>query len=222
RFRPFPIHAEVDRIGEGADLLLRAVAAVVVGLREQNSGEQQGCVDRGQLDRLKAPAGAHVQEMVKEAAIAGGVGPSGVLRCGPEEPEGRERASGGLRAGDPTAFDADRVGGEGEADGGDARERRRGPAVGRQAVGCRRQVPEKVEGLMLQRIEECDRVGRSARAPGVVRTTSEGQGKADSGEKTTSDQNVYSAPICTRRGSLNNWRGWPTVNACCAGTTAML
>jgi len=201
RFGPFPVHTEVDRIGERADLLLGAVAAVVVRLREENAGEQQGRVDRGQLDRLKAPAGAHVQEVIEEAAIAGGVGAGGVLRRGPEKAQGRQRASGGLGARDPAVFDADRVGGEGEADRGDARERRRGPAVRREAVRRRRQVPEEVEGAVLQRVEECDRVGRGARAPGVVRTTSEGQGETNRGEATTSDQNVYSAPSCRRRGS---------------------
>src|SRR5437879_4625824 len=159
---------------------------------------------------MKAPAGAHVEEVVKEAAIAGGVGPGRVLRCGPEKAQGRQRASGGLRAGDPAAFDADRVGGEGEANGGDARERRRRPAVGRQAVRGRREIPEEVEGAVLQRVEECDRVGRGARAPGVVGTGSEGEGETNRGETpVVLVQKFTSAPSWSRRGSLNTPFGLP-------------
>ena len=41
RARPLPVHAEIDRIGEGADLLLCRVAASEVRLREQDSREQE-------------------------------------------------------------------------------------------------------------------------------------------------------------------------------------
>jgi hypothetical protein len=63
---------------------------------------------------------------------------------------------------------ADGVGGEREADGGDTRERRRGPAVGREAVGRRRQVPEEVEGAVLEGVEKRGGIGCNTRAPGVT------------------------------------------------------
>ena len=92
-------------------------------------------------------------------------------------------------------FDADGICGEREADGRDTRERRCGPAIGGEAVAGRRQVPEKAEGAMLERVEKRGSVGRNARAPGVAATCSEGQGKCDGTETTTAfDQKLYSAP----------------------------
>jgi len=98
--------------------------------------------------------------VIEEAAIPGRVGSGGILRRGPEEAQRRQGPVGGLGAGDPAVLDADRVRRQREADRGDARERRRGPAVGREPVGRRRQVPEKVEGLVLERIEKRDGIGR--------------------------------------------------------------
>ena len=74
-------------------------------------------------------------------------------------------------------LDADRVRGECEADGGDAREGGRGPAIGGEAVpgGC--QVPKKAESAVLERVEKRCGVGRNARAPGVAAAGSEGQGE---------------------------------------------
>src|SRR5206468_10798144 len=106
------VDAEVDRIGECADLLLGRVAAIVVALREQDAGEQQGGVDRGQLDRLEAPAGLHVEEVIEEATIPGGVRAGRVLRGGPEEAQGRERAARGLGAGNPAVPHAYRLRGQ--------------------------------------------------------------------------------------------------------------
>ena len=140
--------------------------------------------------------------MIEEAVIAGDVVRRGVLRRGPEEAQRRERAVGGLRARDPAVFDADGIRGERESDGSDARERRSRPAVGSEAVAGRRQVPEKAEGAVLERVEKRGGVGRNARAPGVAATCSEGQGKNDGCETATAtDQKLYSAPSCSRRGS---------------------
>jgi len=145
----------------------------------------------------------HVEEMIEEAAVPGGVRAGGVLRRRPEELQRRECAIGGLGARDPTVFYADGVRRQREADRGDARERRCGPAVGGEAVRGRRQVPEEVEGAVLQRVEESGRVGRDARAPGVTSTTSEGQGKNDRCETATAyGQNPSSTPTWKRRGSL--------------------
>ncbi len=124
--------------------------------------------------------------MIKEAAIARRVRPRGILWRGPEEAQRGEGAISGLGTVDPAVFDADRI-----------------RAVGGQAVGRRGQVPEEVEGFVLEGIEESDGVGRDARAPGVTRTASEDQGKDDGYATTTAfRQNPSSAPIWKRRGSF--------------------
>src|SRR5437899_9601916 len=145
---------------------------------------------------------------MEEAEIAVYVGTGGSLRRGPEEPQRGDGAGRRIGAGDPAVLDADRIGGQREADGGDARERRRGRAVGGEATRRGREIPEVAEGAVLQGIEKCRRVGRDARAPGVTGTASEGQGKDDGCESdTVGAQNVYSAPICKRRGSLTTHVG---------------
>src|SRR5207249_231827 len=109
----------------------------------------------------------------------------------------------GLGARDPAVLDADRVGCQREAHRGDARERRCGPAVGGEAITGWRQVPEKTERAVLERVEERRGVGRNARAPGVVAACSEGQGENNGCEPAAPcDQKLYSAPSCARRGSL--------------------
>src|SRR5882762_1755045 len=161
--------------------------------------------------------------MIEEAMIARGAADGGILWRGPEETQRRAGAVSRLGAGDPAAFHADRVGGEREPDRRDARELQRGPAVRREAVRGRRQVPEEIEGAMLECVEEGDRVGRNARAPGVIRETApEGQNAEGNGAAGAAiGQNVYSMPICTRRGSLITWRGSPTMTACRAGAVEM-
>jgi hypothetical protein len=142
--------------------------------------------------------------VIEEAVIAGGAADGGILWRGPEEPERSQGAVGGLLAGDPGALDADGVGGEREADGGDARELLGRPAIRRETVCGRRAFPEEVEGAVLERIEESDGVGRDARAPGVVgEATPEGQDEDGGGEAgAITRQNVYSAPTWKRRGSI--------------------
>ena len=128
--------------------------------------------------------------------IAGGAADGRVLRGSPEEAQGRDGAIGRLRAGDPAALYADGIGGEREANGRDARELLRGPAVGSEAVGGGGAFPEEVEGAVLQRIEEGGGVGGDAppRAPGVVgEATPEGQG--ENGGDRASNQKLYSTPI---------------------------
>src|SRR5207253_2944884 len=207
---PLPVHAEVNRIGERADLLLRRVAAIVVALREQDAGEQQRGVDRGQLDRLEAPARLHVEEVIEKAAIACGVRAGRVLRGGPEKLQRLQGTVRRLGARDPAVLYAYGIRRQRKADCGDARERRCRPAVGGEAVrrGC--QVPEEVEGAVLQGVEKGSCVRRNARAPGVTGTTSEGQGKDDGGETTAaSGQKFTSTPSCKRRGSLSTPFGLP-------------
>src|SRR4029077_6274524 len=87
----------------------------------------------------------------------GCAGPSGrppAPRRGEGEAQRREDAGARLGAGHPAALDADRVGGETEADRGDARERRAGRAVGHQLVGGIGEAPEPAEGALLELVEE--------------------------------------------------------------------
>src|SRR5262249_20220520 len=101
-----------------------------------------------------ARATRHLQEMVEEPLVAGDAGPSSTLRRLPEPSQRGERARCGVGAGDVAAVDADRVRAEGEADRGDARKRRRGPAVGGQAGWRVGALPEEGEGALLEGIEE--------------------------------------------------------------------
>jgi len=118
--------------------------------------------------------------VIEKAVITGDIARRGILRCGPEEAQRGERAVGGLRARNPAVLDADRVRCQREADRGNAREGRRGPAIGGEAVPGGRQVPEKAERAVLERVEKRRGVRRNARAPGVVAACSEGQGENNS------------------------------------------
>src|ERR1044072_1981202 len=193
RCGPFPVHAEVDRVGERANRVLGRGGLVVVALGEEDAGEEQRRVDGGQLDLLKAPSGRHVEEVIVEAAISGRVRTGRILRRRPEETQRREGAVGGCRARDPAMLDAAGVGGGREPDGGDARERRGGPAVGSEPVARRRQVPEIVERAVLHGVEKGGGIGREPWAPGGGGTGPQGPGDGErrdatphSGQKTTS------------------------------------
>src|SRR5207247_8905716 len=86
------------------------------------------------------------------------------LAGGPEEAQGRGGTLGCLRSRDVAALRADRVGGECEPDGRDARERRRGRAVRGEPVLGVGQVPEIMKGALLEGVEKrggvAGRVGR--------------------------------------------------------------
>src|SRR5437879_1963208 len=120
--------------------------------------------------------------MIEEAGVAGVAGGVGILPCRPEEPERGEHASGCVGAGDVAALDADRVGGQGEADRGDAGEAVGGPAVRSEPVGRVGLVPEVAEGALLERVEERALAGRvrRRRADRVIGRTG-GRGEAEEG-----------------------------------------
>ena len=117
--RPAPVGAPVQRVGQRADFFLLAVAAVEVAGGGQGARQQEGGVDRRQLALPCAAAGLHVEEVIVEAAVAGGVG-LGAVRAVPEESQRRQRALDRRGARNEAALDADRVHGQREADGGDA------------------------------------------------------------------------------------------------------
>ena len=72
--RPLPVGPAVELVGQAADLGLLLGVRVEVGGAGEHPGEQEGRVDRGEL-ALPDPASAlHVQEVVVEALVAGGIG----------------------------------------------------------------------------------------------------------------------------------------------------
>src|SRR5216117_725692 len=124
-----------------------------------------------------------VEKVIEEPVIAGGAAGARVLRGGREEAQRRERSGGRLGAAGVPALHTDRVGGEGEAHGRDAREGRgRGP-VGREPVGAIGQVPEVVERALLEGIEEAGGLGGVGRGwtLGVVDTAPREDRRGESG-----------------------------------------
>ncbi len=150
--RPREVAAAVERIGRLANGALLPFLAVEVGRRDERAGQQVRGVDRGKLAVPRAPPRAHVEEVVEEAAVTRGVSPLAFLGV-PEEPKRRERAGRGFVAVHEPPRDADRIGGQGEADGGD----RGGGAVVRavpdEAAPRVRLVEEIGERVPLEEIE---------------------------------------------------------------------
>jgi hypothetical protein len=168
--RPGPVHAAVDLVDEAADAGLVGLLAVEEALRMQRAHQQQRGVDGGQLAAPEAQPRLHVEEVIEEALVAGHAGPARALRQAGEEAQRRERALAGLLTGDVAARHTHRVGAEREADGRDAGEGRRGPAVRRQAgLGVGR-VPEEVEGAAFEVGEEGVGTGRVRAGPAGQRT----------------------------------------------------
>ena len=79
-----------------------------------------------------AAAGLHVQKVVVETFVAGGVG-FGTLRAGFKKPQELQRSLNGVGARENAALDGDDVDAEAHADGRDARGRAGPGAVGDQS-----------------------------------------------------------------------------------------
>src|SRR5438874_1772707 len=62
--RPAPIDAVVERIRQGADLLLLLRVSIEIGGGSQHPREEERRIDRGQLAVAGAPPRFHVEEMV--------------------------------------------------------------------------------------------------------------------------------------------------------------
>ena len=117
--RPSPIGPTIERIGESANFLLLRGLGVEIGTGRQGAGQQEGAIDRRQFAVPGAPACLHVEEMIVEAAMAGGVGLRS-LRAVPEETQGGQSAVHRDAARHKSALDTYRIGGERQPGGGDA------------------------------------------------------------------------------------------------------
>ena len=158
--QPGPVHLAVELVGDAPDLPLARIVAVVVRLREEHAHHQQRRVDAGQLHpAVVAMALLHVQEMIVEALVAALAGPLRSLRDVAQEAQGGQGAVHGLGPADPAVLDADRIGRQRIADRGDAGERTRRVAVGRQAVAFVGRVPEELEGALLDVAEQRRQLG---------------------------------------------------------------
>ena len=146
--RPVPIGAAVKRVGKFADLaILGAVAREILRSGQHARQEKRG-VDRRKLAIPGALAVVHVEEMVVEALVPRRVCVP-ALNAVMKESQGRERSLGGVRPGHEAALYANGIGGEGEADGGDAGGPARLGLVGDQSVERVRLIDEIVERLTL-------------------------------------------------------------------------
>src|SRR5947209_4523656 len=72
--RPRPVDAKIDGVGECTHGGVVRIRSVEVLARGEHAHEQEGGVDRGELDLLEAPTALHVEEVIVEAAIPGDVG----------------------------------------------------------------------------------------------------------------------------------------------------
>src|SRR5690349_8559848 len=116
---PRPFDATVDRIGQPAYFGFVLRVLIEVRLREEDAAEQQRGVDRRKLDPVGiARAGLEIEEMVEKSVIAAHAFAARALRRTFEEAQRGERALRRLFARDVTAFDADAVSGQSEADRG--------------------------------------------------------------------------------------------------------
>ena len=151
--RPAPVGAAVERIGELADFQFELIVLVEISAGGQNAGKQKCGIDRGQFAIPDAAAGLHVEEMIVETLVAGGIGLRPV-RGVPEEAKRGERPldSGGARH--ETALDTNGIGRQSQPDGGYAGGRRLRVAVGDQAVGRIGLVEKILEGQALDILEK--------------------------------------------------------------------
>jgi len=101
----------------------------------------------------------HVQEVVIKALVAG---LAGALRAGGHVAQEAQRGQGAvhrLGTADPALLDADRIGGQGEADRSDAGERTRRIAVRGEPVALVGGVPEELEGAPFDVVEQRRKFG---------------------------------------------------------------
>ncbi len=133
---PLPVRPPIELVRQPADLRLLLRVGVEVGGAREHPGKKERRVDRRQLAVPSAATGLHVEEVVIEAAMPGGIR-LGSLRTVAEEPQRPRRDLGSELAGDDAALDEDRNGREGEPYGRNAGRRRR---VGLVAGEARRRI----------------------------------------------------------------------------------
>ena len=164
---PGPVHSPVERVSQRTDFHFGRVVAVEVLLAGQHPHQQERGIDGGELDILEAEAVAVIQEVIEEALVAGGTGGLRALRQLPEVPQRGEGPLTRLGPADIAPLRADHIGGEAEADGGDAGERAGGPSVRCETGGRVSGLPEEVEAAAGEGIEKSG-LSRGQR-PGILR-----------------------------------------------------
>ena len=117
--RPAPVHAAVERVGQRADLVLVGRVAIEVGGGGQHARQEERRVDGRELAPPGATARLHVEEVVVEPPVAGGVGLR-PLRAVAEEPQPGEHHPGDLVAREQPSLDEERRRRQRHPDRGDA------------------------------------------------------------------------------------------------------
>src|SRR5664280_653115 len=150
--RPGPVSAAIERVGEEADFLFRRRVRVEICARSQRAGKEYGAVHGREFTSPRSPTGLHVEKVVVEAVVAGGIR-FGALPAVPEESQSGEDGLGRRRPRDEPALDGDWIRCQGEPGGGYA-----GGPIGRGLVehqSVLRIGPEQkvVEGFALKRFQ---------------------------------------------------------------------
>src|SRR6185312_8197898 len=179
---PRPVDAAVEVIRQAPDLRLRRIVAIIIDAGEQDSGEQEHGVDRGQLDIFEAASALHVDEVVEEAAVTGHAGGRVALRRSREEAERVERALTRVGPADPPALGAYRISVERKADRRDRAEALRRPAVRDQAGRRIAHVPEPAKGALLEVVEQAGAARPARSTAGCERPARSQSGKPQGGE----------------------------------------
>ena len=137
-----------------------------IGPRTARPSAGSSCRRSTARRRVEPQPGLHVEEVVEEALVAGDPAPVRALRRVPEEAQRRQRQVARLRPRAPAALDADRVGGQREADRGDARESAAsasGPAPARSSGSpCPRRSGRSAARCLRRRRAGCGRSRRYA------------------------------------------------------------
>src|SRR5471032_962905 len=121
-------------------------------MRRAHAGHQQRRVDARQLAIPHPLAGVHVEEVIVEALVAGGVLAVALLAAG-EKFQRRQRALDGRLARHEAAFNADGVNRQRHADGGDAGRPAVLRLVANKAIDFVDLVDEVVKGIALQALQ---------------------------------------------------------------------
>ena len=131
--RPAPVGAAIEVVRDPPDFgFVRIVLAEIGGCGE-HAGEEQGGIDGGKLALPDPFPRLHVEEMVVEALVAGGVG-LGAMRRVAEETQRGQRAGDRVGAAHIAARHAHRIGGQRKAGRSDRGRRARRRAIGHQSV----------------------------------------------------------------------------------------
>ena len=117
--RPRPVGAAIERVGEGAYFPFLRRVRVKIRSGRQRAGEQNGAIDGRQFALPRTSTGLHVEKMIIETVITGGVG-FRTLRTVPEKSQRGENSLDRRDARDEAALDRDRIHRQGKPGGGNA------------------------------------------------------------------------------------------------------